>query len=402
MKILFVVLDGLGDKPIKRLKNKTPLETAHTPNLDFLAQKGVCGLLEPVSTTALPTSEQGHFALFGYDPKKYEVKRGIFTAKGSGIKLKKGDVALRGNFGTIDNKLNVIDRRAGRITETKELISAINNIKIKGIKFIVKPAGQHRIGIAMRGKGLSSKISDGDPHYSALGTKITKIKPLSKSKAAVFTANVLNEFLKETHEVFKKHPFNKKRKKSGLLPANYVLTRGPSSVFKIPTFKQKYGLKACCIAGKLLYKGIGEALGMELIKVKGANGLSSSDIGAKVAAAKKSFKKYDFVFLHIKAIDTFGEDGDFLGKKKFIAKVDKSIKPFKTLKDTVIVVTSDHSTCCDLKRHCKEPIPVLIYNPNKLKDNNISGFSEKECRKKGFSKIKQTALMQKVLRLANI
>jgi 2,3-bisphosphoglycerate-independent phosphoglycerate mutase len=402
MKILFVVLDGLGDKPIKELKNKTPLKAANTPNLDFLAQKGICGLLEPVFTTALPSSEQGHFALFGYNPKKYEIKRGIFTAQGAGIKLRKGDVALRGNFSTVNGKLNVIDRRAGRITETKKLISAINNIKVKGIEFIIKPAGQHRVGIVMRGKGLSSKISDGDPHYSSLGTKISKIKPLSKNKAAVFTANVLNEFLKKTHIILKNHPFNKKREKKYLFPANYILIRGASSVVKIPSFKQKYNLKACCIAGKLLYQQIGKALGMKLISVKGATGLSNTNLKAKILAANKALKKYDFVFLHIKAVDTFAEDGNFRGKKRFIERIDKKLKKMLSLKNIILVVTSDHSTCCDLKRHCKELIPVLIYNSSQPKKSNLSDFSEEECRKKGFAKIKQTALMQKVLRSTDI
>ena len=394
MKILFIVLDGLGDEPIKKLKNMTPLESAKTPNLDYLAEKGVSGLMEPCYSMAIPTSEEGHFSLFGYNSEKLGIRRGIFTAKGAGIKVRSGDVALRGNFGTVDKNLNLIDRRAGRIEKTGPLIKSLSKIKIEGVRFLMKSAHEHRIGIVMRGKNLSSRISDGDPFYSSLGKKAKKIIPLDKSSKAAFTAKALNEFLAKAQEVLKDHPLNKKREKQGLLPANYILVRGASSVKKIDSFKKKYGLKACCIAGKLLYQQIAESLGMKIIKVKGANGLISTNLKGKIEAVRKSFKDYDFVFLHIKATDSLSEDGDFLGKKKFIEKIDKRMKPLLKLKDTLIIVTADHSTCCLLKRHCARDIPVLIYGAG---EDSVKKFSEKDCNKGGLGKFKQIKLMSKIL-----
>lgn len=411
MKIIFLVIDGLGDKPIPQLKNKTPLESAETPNLDYLAKKGISGLMESFSTTTIPTSEESHFSLFGYNTKDLRIGRGIFTAKGAGIKLRKEDVALRGNFGTVDKKLNMIDRRAGRIKKTEPLIKSLEGMTINNVKFFLKTAGEHRIGIVMRGKNLSSKISDGDPHYSSLGKKVKKIVPLDKNSKSFFTAKVLNEFLKKAHQILKEHPLNRKRKKLSLPIANYILTRGASSLQKIPSFKEKYNLKACCVAGKILYKQIALVLGMKLIKVKGANGLISTNLKGKIRAAIKALKKYDFVFLHIKATDSLAEDGNFLGKRKFIEKIDKNIKPLLGLKNSLIVVTADHSTCCSLKRHCKEPIPFLIYSsksrpsleeakPRRARGTKkLGGFSEKDCKKGKLGLIKQTDLMEKVLRL---
>lgn len=396
MKILLIVIDGLGDRPISQLGNKTPLEAARTPNLDWLAKNGICGLIKPFYATAIPTSEDCHFSLFGYNPKIYRIQRGLFTALGAGMKMKADDVALRGNFGTVDENLNMIDRRAGRISKTQPLIKALNGIVIDNVTFLIKAAGGHRVGIILRGKNLSSKISDGDPHYSTLGKRARKIVPLGKSFNARFTAKVLNKFLKKASQTLKNHPLNRKREKLGLPPANYLLVRGASSLIKMPSFKKKYGLKACCIAGKILYKQIAEFLGMDLIKVKGADGSPNTNLKRKFLAAKNTLQKYDFIFLHIKAADSLAEDGNFRGKKEFIEKIDKNLKPLLNLKNTLIVITADHSTCSLLKRHCVEPIPILIYDESQ---DSVKEFSERACKKGKLGRFSQLNLMKKVLAL---
>lgn len=396
-KVLLLIIDGLGDEPIPALRNKTPLEAAKTPNLDFLAKNGICGQVLPfLYQTAIPTSEQTHFALFGYNPKTYQIKRGIFTAQGAGIKVKKGDVALRGNFATVDKNFNMVDRRAGRIENIQPLIDILNGMVIDNVKFLIKSAGGHRIGIVLRGKNLSSNISDGDPHYGKLGKRAKKILPLDKSTKARYTAKVLNKFLEKTHLILRDHPLNKKRKRSGLPPASYILVRGASSLIKIPSFKKKYRLKSCCIAGKLLYQQIGKILGMDLIKVKGANGLPNTNLKGKISTTQKALRRYDFIFLHIKATDSLAEDGNFKRKKKFIEKIDKNLKPLLKLKNTLILVTADHSTCSLLKRHCKAPIPFLIYGATK---DRVRKFSEKACRKGKLGHFSQLELMSKTLTL---
>lgn len=396
MKILFIVIDGLADRPIKKLGGKTPLGAAKTPNLDWLAKRGKCGLLEPVFAQALPTSEEGHFGLFGYDPRKYKIKRGIFTAQAVGLKIKKGDVALRGNFAFVADNLTIIDRRAGRIDNAEPLIKSLNGMVIQGVKFIVKGADGHRAAIVLRGKGLSAAISDSDPQYYNLGKKALNVLPLSKDKKAVFTAEVLNDFLAKARQILARHPFNQQRIKKGLAPANYILTRGASSFYVLPSFKQKYGLKAAVVAGKLLYQQIGRALGMRVIKVKGADGTKDTNLDGKFLTAKRALTKYDFVFCHIKAADTLAEDGNFIAKKAFIERIDRALAPVLKLNNTVLVLTADHAACSFLKRHCSGPVPLLIFGCGM---NGATKFSERACRKGKLGRIGALELMPKLLKI---
>jgi len=389
-KILLIVIDGLGDRPISQLRNKTPLEATNTPSLDFLTKNGICGLVLPwYEKGKLPTSEDCHLALFSYAPKISNPGRGILEVLGIGAKISKNDLCLRGNFATVDESLKIIDRRAGRIENAEPLIEALNKIKIKGAKILIKKAVSHRIGIIVKSKRKLGIVSQNDPKRA--GAKPLKIKPRG------FTAKLLEEFLEKANEILKNHPLNEKRKREGKLTANYILFRGAGKLEKVKKFREKYGLKAAFVAGGFLYKGIGKYLGMEEIKVKRANALPTTNLQGKILATKNGLKKFDFIFCHIKAADNLAEDGNFLGKKEFIEKIDKNLKPILNLKDTLIVVTADHSTCSLLKRHCLEPIPILIYGDGK---NGVKKFSEKDCQKGKLGKIKQLDLMPKILRLA--
>ena len=397
MKTLLIIIDGLGDRPIKKLGNKTPLEAAETPNLDWLIKNGICGLIVPFrfSKEKIPTSEGAHIALFGY--QKYFLGRGPYEIVGIKMEMKKGDVAFRVNFATVDSNLRVIDRRAGRIDNTKSLIKSLSGITIDGVKFLIKKSCGHRAGLIMRGKDLSAKISDGDPEKN--GVKPKKIIPLNKSRQAKFTADVLNKFLERTYQILKNHPLNKRRKKQGKFPANFLLVRGAGKFKETPSFKKRYGLKSACIAGGGLYKGVAKVLGMDLIKIKGATGFADTNLKGKLSTAKRALKRYNFVFCHIKATDTFSHDGDFQGKKKFIEKIDRELKSFLGIKNTLLVVTADHSTPCELKNHSADPIPLLMYE-NKIKRDQIEKFSEKACKKGKLGKIKQINLMKKILKFA--
>ena len=394
-KIILIVIDGLGDTPIPQFGNKTPLEKAETPKLDFLAKNGILGQVWPYFEKGkLPTSEDTHLALFGYDPKIANPGRGVLEVLGAGQEILPGDVCLRGNFALVDEKMKILDRRAGRIENTEPLIEAISNIKIEGVKFLIKKAFSHRIGIVMRGQNLSPEISDGDP--KKVGVMPKKIKPFKKS--AKFTAKVLNEFLEKAHLILKNHPFNKKRK----LPANYILVRGAGKLKKFLDFSKKYKLRAGCIAGGTLYKGIGKYLGMDLIEVEGANGLPNTNLKGKFLTAKKALKNYDFLFLHIKAADNLAEDGNFFGKKEFIEKLDKNLGPMIKLKNVLFIVTGDHSTSSLQKNHCKNPNPILIFGSKKNGSDASLKFSERECQKGKLGKIKQIDLMKKILEFKNL
>ena len=401
-KILFIILDGLGDRPIKELKGRTPLEAAKTPNFDFLVKNGICGLIEPVFFGDFPTSKDAHLSLFGYDLNKWRMGRGVFEVLGIGMKMKKGDVALRGNFATVDKNLKIIDRRAGRISNIKPLIKSLNGLVISGVKFLLASGISHRVGIILRGKNLSEQISDGDLYESKIIAP--KILPLKKIKEAKFTAKVLNEFLIKSHQILKEHPLNKKRERKGLLPANYLLVREAGKFKKIPPFSKiwKFAslpagreLKSAAISGGGLYQGIGRVLNMDIIKVKGATGKPDTNIKGKLEAARKAFKKYNFIYLHIKGTDVFSHDGDFLGKKKFIEKIDKFLPILFGLKNTLIIITGDHTTPCKIKEHTADPIPILIYGNGK---DSVEKFSEKDCRKGKLGKIKSNILMKTIWR----
>lgn len=400
MKTIFIVIDGLGDQPVLELENKTPLGAAIKPNLDLLASQGVCGLMEPflVQGEDKATSEGTHIGLFGY--QDHFLGRGPYEAVGLGMKLKNGDVALRVNFASVNSGMEIIDRRAGRIEKTEKLISSLKDIKIDGVKFLIKKALGHRAVLVLRpGKGilLSDKISKGDP--KKVGEKPLEIKPADGSSEAAFTAKVLNSYLNKAHQILKDHIVNQKRVFQGEVPANYLLTRGAGQLRPTPSFKEKYGLKAACIAGGGLYKGIAEILGMKIIKVRGATARADTNLKGKISASIKALKNYDFIFCHIKAADGLAEDGKFLEKKEFIEKIDTSLAPLLGLKKTLVVVTGDHDTSCVLKAHCNDLVPVLIWGNGW--DRKVSSFSEKECLKGGLGKFKQEKLIDKILALKN-
>lgn len=400
MKGVFIILDGIGDLPSDELNGKTPLEAAKTPNLDFFATNGKLGMLYPVKPKFIPSSDEGIISIFGN--KLISSSRGQLEAKGSDLNLTRGDLALRVNFGTIDNlkDRNILDRRAGRTLTTKEaqsLSRALNNIKLS-CPFIFEPSIQHRAVLVLKG-GFSDSVSVNDLTYSK--GKIKKIRKLSNFKSlsvdelSQYTSNVLNDFVKKAFEVLDNHPINKKRKERGLLPANYLFMRGPG--IEIPKLKQ-YN-KWVSFAYMPLEIGFSKLSGMEVVSFDYPP-LNSSKVyptlwsGLKTASnffmdnLQKYMAKFDYLYFHIKETDLPGHDGKPLEKKKMIEYIDKTI--FKFLrnlvasKDFKLLVTGDHSTPCSLKMHSSIPVPVLIYDKSSGKDKR---FCEKSCKRGILGKI---------------
>jgi 2,3-bisphosphoglycerate-independent phosphoglycerate mutase len=399
-KAMLVIMDGLGDRPIKELGDLTPLEAAHTPHLDALAARGICGLMNAIGIGARPGSDTSHLAILGYDIDKYYTGRGTIEVAGLGMDLEAGDVALRGNLGTVDEHLVVTDRRAGRITDTGPFVADLDGMTYAGITLKVKPGTGHRAGIILRGPGLSSRISDNDPHE--VGVKVHEVHPLDDSKEAAFTAKVLNHFLAEAHKVLAANPLNQERIKQGKPPANYLLGRGAGYYKKIDMFEERYGLRACTIAGGGLYKGIGAFTGMDVFQVAGATGLPNTDIAAKFKAALHALGgTYDFAFVHIKATDTFGEDGDFKGKRDFINRIDEAVKllldaPF------LMVFTGDHSTPCALKRHSGDPVPLMMVGEGLVRTDDVSHYGERACARGGLGRLTGLQVMPEIINLLGL
>ncbi|MBU4202189.1 MAG: 2,3-bisphosphoglycerate-independent phosphoglycerate mutase [Candidatus Altiarchaeales archaeon] len=396
MKSLFIVCDGLGD----RLTNgKTPLEAAKTPNMDLLAMNGITGIMDPVRAGIRPGSDTSHLSLFGYDPFKLYTGRGPFEAAGAGIKLKEGDIACRCNFASMRNG-RITDRRAGREEEGLDQLSkAVEKIKIDGVKLIFKRCQGHRAVLVVRGKGLSPRITDTDPEET--GVPPAKSKPIDGKKDSVKTADILNEFTRKTIEILSDHPVNSKRTGNGKPPANVVLCRGTGINPHLEPFKKKYGMKGVCICATTLIAGVCRAIGMDTLDVKGANGHTDSDIGAKAKAAIGALKKYDFVFLHIKGADEASHDGNFQAKREFIERIDREVIALvlEEVKDTTVILTADHSTPISIRQHSADPVPIAILGD--VRTDSVKKFTERDCAKGGLGRICGINLMGIILDLGN-
>lgn len=377
-KILLLVLDGVGGMPHHQT-GKTELETANIPNLDYFAKKGACGLIIPVLPGITPGSGPGHIALFGYDPIEIQIGRGVLECLGIGMDIKKGEIAIRGNFATIDENNIVIDRRAGRISteENKKLVELISqNIKeIKGVKIEIRTVKEHRCAIVLRGENLSPFVSENDPQKE--GLPLAEIKPLTEE--AKLTAGILNEFERKVREILKK--LNSK--------AKGILLRGISTLPYIPSFEEKYKLKSACIASYPMYKGISKVVGMDILK-------TGDTVEEEFETLKEYYNDYDFFFLHIKKTDSFGEDGNFMGKVKILEEIDKKIWVLKNLKFEAMAITGDHSTPSMLKGHSWHPVPFTLISPNTIPDD-VEKFTERECVKGILGKLYSKEIMYLLL-----
>ncbi len=389
-KVLLIIMDGLGDRPNSSLNGKTALQAAYKPNLDYLALNGATGLMSPVSLGIRSGSDTSHLSLLGYDPEKYYTGRGPFEAMGLGIDLLPGDIAFRANFGSVINS-KVVDRRAGRIKDTSELSKSLAT-NIDGVEFIIKSGVEHRAALVLRGKNLSDKISDTDPHN--IGTDPLFTKPLEKE--AEFTASVLNKFIERSRKILNEHSVNIKRIENGELPANEIMIRGAGKIPEIPSFREKYGMDAACISGTPLIRGIAKLAGFNIISVDGMTGRTDTNYGNVINSAISSLKNYDFVLVNIKGTDIAGHDKNPELKKSIIERVDQAMDPLKKiLTNTLIAITGDHSTPCSYGDHTGDPVPILFSTEGILSDY-VNSFDELSVSS-GFYKIKSSDIMPIIL-----
>ncbi|MHA1347906.1 MAG: 2,3-bisphosphoglycerate-independent phosphoglycerate mutase [Candidatus Heimdallarchaeaceae archaeon] len=382
MKLLFIVMDGLGDRPILDLDGKTPLEYANTPNLDKIAFLGMNGLLHVIAPGVTPGSDTAHLALFGADPYEYYTGRGPFEASGLGLEVKEGDIAFRVNFATIDDDGTISDRRAGRIeTGTEELVKLLEGIEIDGIQFLLRAGTEHRAALVLRGKDLTDKVYGNDPKVK--GKEPPLFKPLDESSEAQKTAQVLTSYVMKAKNILLKAELNQDRVEKGLFPANYLLIRGAGKVPKVPNFEEEYCLESACVAGGGLYKGVARMLGMHIIEDERLTGGTTTNLGAKFDVTLEALERYDFVFTHIKGTDNFSHDGNYRAKTEFIEKIDKELYRFlpeNFSQDIVVMITGDHSSPCSFKDHSADPVPLVIYSSDCRRDE-VEKFGESYAAK---------------------
>ena len=370
-KIVLLVADGLGGLPLAP-GGKTELETARTPNLDALARRASLGLSTPVLPGITPGSGPGHLGLFGYDPLEYQIGRGVLEALGIDLQLGDQDVAIRGNFCTLDAQGLISDRRAGRIStaQAAPLCEKLNRIKILGVEVIVRHVKEYRLVVLFRGAGLGGNVADTDPQK----TGVAPLDPVARDSASQNTVTVAREFLKQARQVL-----------ANDAPANFLMFRGIAQRPPVPTFQEVYGLKAAAIAVYPMYRGLARLVSMDVLDA----GQTLDDQCRRLAAA---WNDYDFFFMHFKYTDSTGEDGNFAAKVQRIEELDAALPQITARNPDVLIVTGDHSTPCKMKGHSWHPVPTLLAAENCRFDGSES-FGETACRHGGLGHFAAKHLM---------
>ncbi len=407
-KIVLVVADGLGGLPIE-FGGKTELETARTPNLDAMVREGVCGLSIPVLPGIAPGSGPGHLGLFGYDPLEYKIGRGILEALGINFQVGPRDVAVRGNFCTVNDKGLITDRRAGRPANERcvEMCKKMQTIRIppsppvlrgrgaggegvdmpeappltpnpsppstgaRGeVEVFVEPVREHRFVVVFRGDNLGDQVNDTDPQ--ALG--VAPLFAVGEDANSQNTAKAINHFIVEACKLLKNDA-----------PTNMVTLRGFARYPKIATMQDIYGLKSACIAVYPMYKGLARLVGMDILE-------GAATLAEQVDTLKKVWDRYDFFFLHYKYTDSTGEDGNFDGKVAKIEALDMEIPRIRAMNPDVVIVTGDHSTPSKLKAHSWHPVPTVLCAKTARPDGVVE-FGEASCLRGGLGQVEAKYLM---------
>jgi len=376
-KIILLILDGLGGLPMQA-GGETSLEAASTPNLDRLAQEGTTGQTIPISLGITPGSGPAHLALFGYDPLVNDVGRGVLEATGVGMQIAKGDVAARGNFCTLDDDGLITDRRAGRIPTDAALpiVDRLREIEIPGYAFEIQHVREYRFALVARGSGLEPNLADTDPQQVGLAP----FEVIPEETQSRLSAELFNQWIEASRSVLAEES-----------EANGLTLRGFSTNPELPQFGSRYGLNAACIAVYPMYRGVASLVGMEILDFEGER---PED---EFAALGARWDDFDFAFIHIKATDSRGEDGDFEGKVAVIEGVDQQLVQLMELNPAVLAVTGDHSTPARMRSHSWHPVPLLLWAPDTIQPDESSSFGERVCAQGGLGTIPAKSLMALLL-----
>ncbi|KAF6250130.1 MAG: 2,3-bisphosphoglycerate-independent phosphoglycerate mutase [Candidatus Nitrosopumilus sp. MTA1] len=416
--MIYVLLDGVGDLPHPDLDGKTPLEAANTPTLDKIASNGSIGEVISVGKGIAPESDIAVFNMLGYKFNYTDyVGRGVIEGIGIGIDFKDGDLALRGNYSTLDEEGIIIDRRAGRQIEKEDADGVAKEIEEK-IKFshpntsvVVSPTIGHRVTVRIRvdSRKLSSKITNTDPAYSNIGgmgvakavgdfLKIEKCLPLEETEDSKFTANLVNEFSEQSINILKESKINKRRQEQNKKQLSCILLRDAGN--KLPDvipINEKYAMKFSCIVDMPVELGISEVLKMKTFE---AGGLTDYEEKARVAA--KAMETQNAIYVHLKGPDEFGHDGDAVGKMKNIEEIDQRF--FKTLVENIdsskvaIIISADHSTPCIYKGHSDDPVPIIV-SGDFIKNDGTTRLTEEQAKKGSIGLLQGAEVVSKSIEL---
>jgi 2,3-bisphosphoglycerate-independent phosphoglycerate mutase len=424
-KILYIVLDGLGDRPVPALGNRTPLEAAATPELDTLARRGENGVMYTVAPGIAPESDIAVISILGYDAHKYYTGRGPLESHAVGLKINTGDLAYRVNFATMGKGRKIVDRRVGRNLTTAEADSLCREINAKvkltsvpGAIFEFKNTIEHRGVLVIRyQQKLSAEVTNTDPAYGRvglLGVALEKFedvvqvcRPMDDAKnreGAELSAKLTNEFVEKSHEALEAAEANKKRRAEGKMPGNLILTRDAGDRLpKMPPISERFGVQFGCFQEMPVEKGIAMLTGMDIVPLPLASGNPARDYPYLAQKAVEELPRYGGLYIHIKGPDLPGHDGEAEKKKEIIEAIDRfflaNLIPHLDLKGIVLTVTADHSTPCMMKSHSADPVPVMIVDSS-LSPDGTKAFTEAECAGGKLGKIRGIELLPKLVELA--
>ncbi|MCA1831552.1 MAG: 2,3-bisphosphoglycerate-independent phosphoglycerate mutase [Actinobacteria bacterium] len=421
--IIYTILDGLGDDPCEELDGRTPLEAAHTPNLDALARKGRNGYVYTVGKGIAPESDIAVFAMLGYDPRQYHSGRGPLEGLGSGMDVRDGDLAFRVNYATVESNMKIVDRRVGRdltSEEAKKLADEVNaKLKLSGASAELKATVEHRGVVLIRRDGgpLSAEVTNTDPAYAregALGVAKLTFEPYVQpceplpghedDERARAAADLTNEWVKRSHEILDASDVNAQRRKRGKLPGNVILMRDAGDHLpKPPSFESRYGARWGCFVEMPVERGISLVLGMGQVEVpmKGA-GTFEEQYGAWAETALEAIAEYQGLYIHIKGPDVPAHDGRAEDKRDVIEAIDAAF--FGTLlpaapKNVILAVTADHSTSCPKKAHTDDPVPLVIAGPG-VGEDAVMTFGETASKKGSIGLVQGVDIMPRLMELA--
>lgn len=403
---LLLIIDGLADRPVRALGGRTPLQAAATPTFNRLAREGQSGLADAVAPGVVPDTAAGSLALLGQSP--LALKRGPVEAIGAGLSLSPGDVALRGNFATLDDHGVVVDRRAGRIREEAiELAEALDRLPLPGsyeneIRVRVQVSTEHRLAVVLRGSGLSSDIQGSDPGEGATPAPALIPRPLDPSnESAVYTAQALAVFEQEASRVLRRHPVNKARRKKGLPRANAILTRGAGHIHRlIPLEEAGMRLQLTCVSGDRTVLGLCEWLGAQTVTADEMTANLDTNLRMKFEEASRALKQNDLVIVQFKGADIAAHDRRPDLKAEFLEKVDDQLEGLLEQHDAPIriAIGSDHATLSESGQHAADPLPVLIWGPG-IEPDEVESFDETSASSGGLGRFPLQLLLGRLFRL---
>ncbi len=421
-KILYVVLDGLGDRPVAELGGRTPLEAADTPNLDRLAQRGETGLMDSIGPGVAPESDAAVLSILGYDVERYYTGRGPLEAFGAGLEVRDGWLAWRANFGTVDSEWRIVDRRVGRNLSDGEARELAADVQERvdlgdGVRFWFRHTLGHRASLVIAApEPLSGLVDNCDPAYErhgsysvALanpGSHVLEARPLDGAEAAQRAARLTNEFMRQSFEVLDGHPVNRRRRDEGKMPGNMILVRDAGDRLpRLPSFQDTFGIRFAALVEMPVEIGIAELTGMGTVPVPST--AEEPEAGYRVWAdrTRESLPDWDGLYVHLKGPDVFGHDGDAAGKRNNIEQIDHFyFGPLMDLLDPdryLVAVTADHSTPCAIKAHSDDPVPLLISGGTLEPEGGLQ-FGEGESSRGRLGRIRGTDLVPRLVELARL